>query len=94
MCIFEKLLAMYFYTLISKESKLELYPPIGMFSWQPFYLERGQESTFKEFFEAVEIDKDKSLLLKEGMFEGSFEKYKEAYDAVTEMEKKAAQSWY
>ena len=93
-CVFEKLLAMYYYMLICKEVKMELWPPIGMFSWQPFYLERQNETTYKDFFEQVEREKENGLLLKSGMFEGHYATYREAYDAVTEIEMKARANLY
>lgn len=88
-CIFEKLLALYYYVLISKDMKMEVWPPIGMFAWRPRYLERSGKSTYKEFFDTVEVNKDKANLIKDGMFDGAYQNYKEAYDVVTELEQKA-----
>lgn len=93
-CVFEKLLAMYYYMLICKEVKLDMWPPIGLFGWQPFYLERQGETTYKDFFELVDIEKENGALLRSGMFDGHYTTYKEAYDAVTAIEVKARANLY
>lgn len=93
-CIFEKLLAMYFYMLIGKDSKYVLMPPIGMFCWRPRYLQRNGNSTYQEFFDAVEKNKDNAPLIKDGMFVGSYQNYKDVFDAVTEAEPKALANMY
>lgn len=93
-CIFEKLLAMYFYMLIGKDSKYVAMPPIGSFCWRPRLLERNGNSTYKEFFGAVEKNEENALLIKDGMFEGSYQNYKEAFDAVTDAEPKALANMY
>ena len=83
-CIFEKLLAMYYYTLITKNSNLDLWPPIGVISWQPFYLERSRVLTYKHFFEEVLNKKNNSSVIKAGMFEGDFTIFEEANTKVDE----------
>lgn len=93
-CIFEKLLAMYYFMLITKDSKLAFGVPMGMFCWRPVYLERNGESSYKQFFETIDNEKDNSQLLKDGMFDGKYQTYKEAYDAVTGMEQKALANMY
>lgn len=93
-CIFEKLLAMYFQMLICKESTLSLWPPIGMFCWRPNLLERRGKSTYKDFFDQINQNKENAQVIKDGMFEGSYEKYKEAYDEVTALEPKAFSNLY
>lgn len=94
LCMFEKLLAMYYYWLISKESRLELWPPMGIFCWQPAYLERYQILSYKEFFGSIASEQGNHLAIKSGMFDGKYDIYKEAYDAVTELEKKALSGMY
>lgn len=93
-CIFEKLLSMYYYLLISKDSNLDLWPPIGAFCWQPLYLERSQNATYKEFFEAIDREKENGQVLQSGMFEGSYAVYKEVFDGVTDIEKKVRLELY
>lgn len=93
-CIFEKLLAMYFYMLIGKDSKYVAMPPIGSFCWRPRLLERNGNSTYKEFFDAVEKNGENVLLIKDGMFDGSYKNYREAFDVVTEAEPKALANMY
>ena len=94
-CIFEKLLAMYYYELISKSLGIEGgWPPMGMFCWRPRYLERSRNYTYKDFFEKVNNEKNNSQVIKDGLFEGQYELYKEAYDVVTEIEKKAGANMY
>ena len=93
-CIFEKLLAMYYYDLISKGMSVEGWPPMGMFCWRPYYLERGRNYTYKDFFEKVNNEKNNSQVIIGGMFEGQYELYKKAYDVITEIEKKAGANMY
>lgn len=93
-CIFEKLLSMYYYIFICKERTFDMWPPMGAFCWQPFYLERNKNSTYKKFFETIEREKENSQFLKSGMFEGKYVFYKEAFDAVTNIEKEARRSLY
>lgn len=84
-CIFEKLLAMYYYYLICKTSNFaDLWPPMGSFTWNTFYMERSGNFTFKKFFEEVIDQKENSQLLKSGMFEGKFEVFEEANTKVNE----------
>ena len=93
-CAFEKMLAMYYYWLICKVSRIEMYPPMGMFCWQPAYLERSHKLAYSEFFESVGREQSNHLVIKSGMFDGSYDLYKESYEAVTELEKKARASMY
>lgn len=93
-CVFEKLLAMYYYWLICKESKIQMWPPMAMFCWQPAYLERGRKMAYSEFFESVGREQSNHLAIKSGMFDGSYDLYKESYDVVTDLEKKALASMY
>ena len=93
-CIFEKLLAMYFYMLIGKDSKYVAMPPIGSFCWRPRLIERSGNSMYKDFFDAVEKNGENALLIKDGMFDGSYQNYKDAFDAVTDAEPKAMASMY
>ena len=88
-CVFEKLLAMYYYLLIGKESAYGVWSPMGMFCWQPPYLERNGVSTYGDFFNSIERERQKSTVLQSGLFDGSIDKYQEALNAVNEMEKKA-----
>ena len=84
-CIFEKLLAMYYYYLICKTSNFaDMWPPMGSFTWNAFYMERSGNFTFKKFFEEVIDQKENSQLLKSGMFEGKFEVFDEANTKVNE----------
>ena len=83
-CIFEKLLAMYYYCLISKKSSMDLWPPIGCISWMPFYFERSRITTFKQFFDEVNNKKGNSQVIKAGMFEGDYALFDEANKAVDE----------
>lgn len=93
-CLFEKLLAMYYHWLICKVSQITMWPPMGMFCWQPYYLERSHKMAYSEFFEAVEREQTNSKAIKNGLFDGSYDLYKESYDVVTETEKKAAAGMY
>jgi hypothetical protein len=61
-----------------------MWPPMGSFTWNPFYMERGGNFTFKKFFEEVIDQKENSQLLKSGMFEGKFEVFDEANTKVNE----------
>lgn len=83
-CIFEKLLAMYYYYLITKKSSMDLWPPIGSISWQPFFLERSRVITYKNFFEEVNNKKTNSIVLKSGMFDGDYAVFDEANTKVDE----------
>ena len=84
-CIFEKLLAMYYYYLICKSTEYDdMWPPMGSFTWNTFYMERRGNFTFKKFFEEVIDLKENSQLLKSGMFEGKFEVFEEANTKVNE----------
>ena len=93
-CLFEKLLAMYYYWLICKVTQIAMWPPMGMFCWQPYYLERSHKMAFSEFFEAMEKEQTNNKAIKNGLFDGSYDLYKESYDAVTETEKKTASGMY
>ncbi len=93
-CVFEKLLSMYYFLFICKEKTFDMWPPMGAFCWQPFYLERNHNSTYKNFFETIEREKENGQFLKSGMFEGRYGVYKEAFDAVTNIEKEARQNMY
>jgi len=93
-CLFEKLLAMYYHWLICKVSQIAMWPPMGIFCWQPVYLERSHIMAYSEFFEAVATEQTNNKAIKNGLFDGNYDQYKESYDAVTEMEKKAAAGMY
>lgn len=93
-CVFEKLLAMYYYWLICKESRMGMWPPMGMFCWQPAYLERSHKMAYSEFFESVGMEQANHLAMKSGLFDGRYDLYKESYDVVTDLEKKALASMY
>ena len=93
-CLFEKLLAMYYHWLICKVSQITMWPPMGMFCWQPYYLERSHKMAYSEIFEAVEREQTNSKAIKNGLFDGSYDLYIESYDVVTETEKKAAAGMY
>ncbi len=93
-CMFEKMLAMYHYWLICKESEIKMWPPMGMFCWQPAYLERSHKLAYSEFFESFGKEQSNHLAIKSGMFDGSYDLYKESYEAVTELEKKALATMY
>ena len=93
-CVFEKLLAMYYYSLICKTLDFESWPPMGMFCWRPAFLERSYETSYRDFFESFEMEQSNHLAIKSGMFNGSYDVYKESYDVVTGLEKKALTSMY
>lgn len=93
-CIFEKLLAMYYYELICKEEETNMWPPMGMFCWRPVYLEREGIHVYSDFFKSIEAEKQNSQVIKSGLFEGKYDVFKEAYDKVTEIEKKAISYLY
>lgn len=87
-CIFEMLLAMYYYMLISKQSNFDdMCPPMGAFVWSPYYLERSGCSAYQDFFEEIEQQQSNSLVIKAGMFEGRYDLFKEIYDKVEEYRK-------
>ena len=88
-CIFEKLLAMYYYMLVTKASSHDPWPPMGSFVWLPIYFERKRNTTFIDFFEDVKRQKGNSAVIKSGMFEGNFDLYMEALDKVNEIEELA-----
>lgn len=88
-CIFEKLLAMYYYMLITKVTPHDPWPPIGCFVVLPRYFERRRNTTYADFFNDVLKRKLNSDVIKSGMFEGKFDLYKEAYDKVNEVEELA-----
>lgn len=93
-CVFEKLLAMYYYLLIGKESTFGAWAPMGMFCWQPPYLERNGVTAYGDFFNAIEREGEKTMVLQSGMFDGRMEKYKEALNAVVDIEKRTAITMY
>ena len=93
-CLFEKLLAMYYHWLICKVTQMPMWTPMGMFCWQPYYLERSHKMAYSEFFESVDREQSNSKAIKGGLFDGSYDLYKESYDVVTETEKKAAAGMY
>lgn len=93
-CLFEKLLAMYYHWLICKALQIAMWPPMGMFCWQPAYLERSHKMVYSEFFESVAGEQENSKVFKSGMFDGRYDLFKESYNAVTETEKKALAGMY
>lgn len=85
-CIFEKLLAMYYYMLITRVTSHDPWPPIGTFVVLPIYFDRRRNTTYADFFNDVLKQKSNSDVIKSGMFEGQFDVYKEALDKVNEVE--------
>ena len=60
-------------------------------SWeQPPYLERKGVTAYRDFFSTIEREGEKTMVLQSGMFDGSMEKYKEALNAVVDIEKRTA----
>lgn len=49
---------------------------------------------YSDFFESVGKEQTNHLAIKSGMFDGSYDLYKESYDVVTDLEKKALASMY
>ena len=91
-CIFEKLLAMYFYLLISSTMQIEEFrhqAPIGQFAWQSFYFTRKKDNKYDAFFNEIADLKEQSSQLRGGLFEGKFELFSEAFAEVNAIEKKA-----
>lgn len=91
-CIFEKLLAMYFYMLITAAESNPLFSntaPIGQFGWQSYSFSRSKNNKYDSFFNEITNLKEGSKQLKDGLFEGSFEKYSEVLSAVNDIEKQA-----
>lgn len=91
-CIFEKLLAMYYYMLITSVETVSIFPPtapIGQFGWQSLYFTRSKKNKYDIFFNEIKNLQDGSPQLKAGMFESSYIKYSEVLSAVNEIEKQA-----
>ena len=91
-CIFEKLLAMYYYMLISDAQVIEEFRwsvPIGQFGWQSLYFMREKNNKYIAFFKEIDAQKDNAPQLKGGLFEKDYSRYKEVMEAVTEIEKRA-----
>jgi len=93
-CVFEKIVAMYYFVLVLEKKEDVFWPPMGMFSWWPYYYSRGSISKYQEFFDLIDSEREEALPLKSGMFEGSYQTYKTAYDSVTAIEKKALARMY
>lgn len=92
LCVFEKLLAMYYYMLISSTMRMEEFrhhAPIGQFAWQSFYLTRKKDNKYDAFYNEIADLKEQSSQLRGGLFEGKFELFSEAYAEVNEIEKRA-----
>ena len=85
---------MYYHWLICKALQIAMWPPMGMFCWQPAYLERSHKMVYSEFFESVAGEQENSKVFKSGMFDGRYDLFKESYNAVTETEKKALAGMY
>lgn len=96
-CLFEKLLAMYYYLLLSSTFDDTFFvktAPIGQFGWQSFSLTRYKDNKYDAFFKEIEALKDNSPHIKAGMFEGSYAKYNEVLTAVNKIENQARAYMY
>lgn len=88
-CIFEKLLAMYYYMLLSTTFNDSFFPqtaPIGQFGWQSLFLTRNKENKYNAFFNEIASLQDNSPQIKAGMFESSYAKYSEVLAEVNKIE--------
>ena len=91
-CIFEKLLAMYYYMLISDVQPIEEFrmsAPIGQFGWQSLYFLREKNNKYITFFNEIDAQKDNAPQIKGGLFDKDYSRYTEVMRAVTEIEKRA-----
>lgn len=52
---------------------------MGVFCWQPAYLERSHKLAYSEFFESVGREQSNHLAIKSGMFDGSYDLNGEAF---------------
>lgn len=89
-CIFEKILAMYYYMLIS--SKIDILKdtaPIGQFAWLSPYYSRDKLNKYNLFFDEIEKLKDDSPQIKGGLFEKSYKKYEEILKNINQIEQRA-----
>lgn len=96
-CIFEKLLAMYYYMLLSTTFDDSFFPktaPIGQFGWQSSYLTRNKENKYDAFFNEISTLQDNSPQIKAGMFESSYAKYSEVLTEVNKIENQARAYMY
>lgn len=89
-CIFEKIIAMYYYMLISSVNEYYVKTaPLGQFAWMSIYYSRDKHNKYSAFFEEIEGLKDNAPQLKGGLFENSYQKYKEILVEVDKIEKQA-----
>ncbi len=81
-CIFEYMLALYYnYIVEASHHYLEDFVPSGEYVWRFMRYNSGLNS-FNSFFQQIEIEKDKSNIFKQGMFEGSYQNYNEIKERV------------
>ena len=73
--VFEYLLSLNYSHLV-KSQIYENWSPYGQYQWRQRRL-RNQNTLFKEFFESADIEKEKWLPIKQGMFDSSYNIYSE-----------------
>lgn len=82
-CIFEYLLGL-FYNYIVPQSHAygNDCVPYGEYYWKQSLFMRYEDNLFDSFFKSIDEGKDNSDILKQGMFDKSYSKYKEIKDRV------------
>jgi hypothetical protein len=82
-CIFEYLLGLFYnYIVPDSHNYGEDSIPYGEYFWRHLSHMTNKDDLFDSFFDRIDQEKDDSDILRQGMFDGTYSKYKEIKDRV------------
>jgi hypothetical protein len=94
-CIFEYLFGLFYnYIVPLSHSFGNDSVPYGEYFWRKRYFIINEDNIFDSFFKQIDIQKDNSDILKQGMFDGSYSRYKEIKERVDTYIKNNGYNYY
>lgn len=81
-CIFEYLLGLYYNYSVPSSHENKDRIPCEEYFWRQEYFKENKDNLFDSFFRSIDEEKDNSDILRQGMFDKSYSKYKEIKDRV------------